>query len=184
MVAVALLAVNLMEQIGGAVDDKVLIGEVRRGIDTAEYLDNLQSVDGSVCVVDGVQNFRRTISGRCVAGLNGQVGAEHAGGGAGVAAGDEQVTAADAEIQIARLELRKFHAQILRFFLRSHAVRVPRSGLRCNDEFVPSLSSRLQFFEIRQIVVLQDTGVDGVEVAVGSAIGHQRFPRGKAAVQD
>ena len=36
VVAVALLAVNLMEQIGGAVDDKVLIGEVRRGIDTAE----------------------------------------------------------------------------------------------------------------------------------------------------
>ena len=58
MVAVALLAINLMEQIGGAVDDEVLIGEVRLGIDTTEQLDNLQSVDSSVCVVD-VPNRRR-----------------------------------------------------------------------------------------------------------------------------
>ena len=31
--------------------------------------------------------------------------------------------------------------------------------------------------------MLQGAGVDGVEMAVGAAIGHQRFPGGQVAVQ-
>ena len=143
MVAVAFFAINLMEQIGGTVDDEVLIGEVRRGVDAAEQLDDPQAVDGAVRVMDGVENFLGAILGRRVTVLDGQAGAEHAGGGAGVAAGDEQVAAADAEIQIAGLKFRKFNAQFLCLFLGIHAGRLPRGGAGCNDEFVRSLFARL-----------------------------------------
>ena len=72
------------------------------------------------------------ILGRRVTVFDGQTGAEHAGGGAGVAAGDEQVAAADAEIQIAGLKFRKFNAQFLCLFLGIHAGRLPRGGAGCN----------------------------------------------------
>ena len=39
MEAVALFAVQLVQQIGCAVDDQVLIGEVRRGVIAAEQLE-------------------------------------------------------------------------------------------------------------------------------------------------
>ena len=138
MVAVAVLAVNFVEQIAGAVDDEVLIGEVRRGVHAAEEFDDLQTVDGAVRVVDGVQDFFRAIFRCGVAVLNGQAIAEHAGGGAGVAAGDEQVAAADAEIQITGLQLRERHAQFLRLFLGRHAESVPCHVPRRNDEFNPA----------------------------------------------
>lgn len=57
MVAVAVLAVNFVQQIARAVDDEVLVSEVRRRVYAAEQLDDLEPVDRTVRVVDGVQDF-------------------------------------------------------------------------------------------------------------------------------
>ena len=94
--------------------------------------------------MDGIENFLGAILGRRVTVLDGQARAEHAGGGASVATGDEQVAAAYAEIQIAGLKFRKFNTKFLCLFLGIHAGRLPRGGAGCNDEFVRSLSARLQ----------------------------------------
>ena len=57
MVAVAVLAVDFVQQIARAVDDEVLVSEVRRRVYAAEQLDDLEPVDRTVRVVDGVQDF-------------------------------------------------------------------------------------------------------------------------------
>ena len=57
MVAVAVLAVNFVQEIARAVDDEVLVSEVRRRVYAAEQLDDLEPVDRTVRVVDGVQDF-------------------------------------------------------------------------------------------------------------------------------
>ncbi len=84
-------------------------------------------------VVDGVENLLRAILGGGVAILDGQAGAEHAGGGAGVAAGDEQVAAANAEIQVTGFLFGEFNAQFLRLVLGIHAGRLPRATCLGNE---------------------------------------------------
>ena len=98
MVAVAVLAVNFVQQIARAVDDEVLVSEVRRRVYAAEQLDDLEPVDRTVRVVDGVQDFFRAIFRRSIAVFDGQAATKHTSGGAGVAAGDEQVAAANSDI--------------------------------------------------------------------------------------
>lgn len=52
MEAVALLAKDLVEQVGAAVDHQMLVGEIERRVDAAEHLDDPEAIESSVGVPD------------------------------------------------------------------------------------------------------------------------------------
>lgn len=101
VVAVVVLAEDLMDQIRSAVDDEVLFDELAGGVDASEELENAQAVESPVSRVDGAEDLDRAVFGSFVALLNGNAGSEFSLEVADVSGGDEQISGFDAEIEIA-----------------------------------------------------------------------------------
>ena len=75
----AILAEDGDQQIGAAVDDLGVIGEVRRGVDHAKQLDNLDLVQRAGCLLHGGQKPEAGKPGMFIGLLPGHVGAHLAG---------------------------------------------------------------------------------------------------------
>ena len=67
---VAILAVQLMEQVGGTINDEVLIGELECRIYTSKYLDYTKTVECPVCVMNRLQDFNCTFFRRGISLLD------------------------------------------------------------------------------------------------------------------
>lgn len=63
MVAVGCLAEDLVEQVRRAVDDQMLVGEARGGINAAEDFQHFQAIERAVGLVDGAKDFSPRIRG-------------------------------------------------------------------------------------------------------------------------
>lgn len=100
MKAIARLAEDLMEQVGGAVNDEVLLDEVGVGVDAAEDLDDAEAVEGAVGVPDGIENSGGALAGGFVALFGGETIAELALEGGDMAGGEELLAGADAEVEV------------------------------------------------------------------------------------
>src|SRR5579863_5683173 len=107
MVAVGILPEHFVEQVGGPVDDQMLLDEIRRRIHAAEHLDHLQSIQSAVPVSNRLQYLDGTLPGRFVALGRGQTGPQFSLGIADMPRRDELVAALDAQVQVTRLLLRK-----------------------------------------------------------------------------
>lgn len=101
MEAVAGFAVDLVEEVRGAVDDEVVLDEVGGGVDAAEELEDAETIEGPVGVPNGIEDFGGAVAGGGVAVGGGESGAEFAFEGGDVSGGDEEVAGADAEVEVA-----------------------------------------------------------------------------------
>src|SRR5262249_36086155 len=70
VVAQGVLAEELVKEIGGTVDDQVLVGEVRRRVHTPQELQHAQPIERSVGLADRLKYLDSTFSGRLVALLD------------------------------------------------------------------------------------------------------------------
>ena len=122
VVAVAVLAVEFVQQIRCAVDDEVLLNEIRRGVDATEQLDDAEPVERAVGLADRAQNLDGAVFRGGVALLDSDVLAQHAFLIARVARGDQQISRADAEIEVTRFDGGKFQSQFGGFFFGAHDV--------------------------------------------------------------
>lgn len=120
MEAVGRFAEDFVEEIGSAVDDEVLLDEVRGGIYAAENFDDAEAVEGAVGVPDGVENFFHAVAGGGVAFLGGHSGAELAFEGADVAGAVDETAGANGQIEVAEILLGEFEAERFGFLLRGH----------------------------------------------------------------
>ena len=102
VITVAVLAENLVQQVGGAVDDQVLLNKIRRGIDTSQQLDDPQSIQGAVRLMNRLQNLDSAILGGLIALLCREAGAKLAFQVANMSRGNQPIAAADTEIEITR----------------------------------------------------------------------------------
>src|SRR5581483_7904192 len=122
MVAEIVLAEKLMQQVRGAIHHQVLIGELKRGIDAAEQLDDAQAVERAVSVVHGLQNFHGTFARRLVTLLDGQARPELALDVADVPRRYQHITRTCAQVEVTFFLFWERDAQFLRSLLCSHGV--------------------------------------------------------------
>lgn len=128
MIAVAGFAEYLVEEVGSAIDDEVLLDEVGGGVDAAEDLNDLETVEGAVGVPDGVEDLGGALAGGFVAVLGGESRAEFSFERADVTGAHQLIAGADAEVQVSRRLLFEGEAEILGDFLGIHSgMRIPGS---------------------------------------------------------
>ena len=118
--AVAGFPVDLVEEVGGAVDDEVVLDEVRGGVDAPEEFQDTESIEGAVGVPDGVEDLGGAIAGGGVAVGGGESGAEFAFEGGDVSGGDEEVAGPDTHVEVAGGLLFEGESERLGGLLRGH----------------------------------------------------------------
>ena len=64
MIAVAVLAEDFMQEIRGAIDDKMLFDKIRRAVDTSQQFDHPDRVERSGHPAEALQEFDRHLVGR------------------------------------------------------------------------------------------------------------------------
>ena len=101
MEAIASLAEDFVQEVGGSVDYQVLLYEIQSRVDAAKNLDDAEAVEGAMGVPDRVQDFGDTLTRCGIALLCCDVSTELALEGTDMAGTDQLVSALDAEIEVA-----------------------------------------------------------------------------------
>ena len=117
MVAIPVLAKDLVEQVGCTINHQVMVGKLERGIDATEYLDHAQAVQRAMLGMDGRQDLLGTLAGRGVSLLHLKIITEFSLDVAGMPRRDQQVAGPDTEVQVARFLLGEFNALFVRWCL-------------------------------------------------------------------
>lgn len=120
MKALAVLAEDLVQQVRGAVHDKMLLIEFERRVHIAGQLDDPQSVQRAMDVPHRTQDCFRAILRGGVTLLHGEAGSEFASGVTHLPGGEELGASADAQVQISGTYPLKIDAQAFRCLLWSH----------------------------------------------------------------
>ena len=130
VVAVGGFAVDFVQEVAAAVDDQVLVCEIRGGVDAAQQFEDLQAVERAVEVPDGVQDLYGAVAGGFFAFLDRGALPQLAFQVTDMAGGDEQVARAYDQGEVAGFLFGEGDTERFGFFLGSHWRVIPLSGIQ------------------------------------------------------
>lgn len=128
MIAIPILAENLVEKVGRPVDHEVLVGKCSRRIDTPQHFNDFQPIQRAIGLTERTENLHRTFFRGGVALFDGQSGSQDALGIAHMAAAHVQIARADTEIEITLGLFGKGNTELDGALLRRHEWEKVKGG--------------------------------------------------------
>ena len=100
MISVAVFPEEFVDQVGGTVDDEMLIGEITGRVDATEQFDHTETVERAVHIMNGTDNFLTTVLRGGISLLDGEILSENSFEIADMTGSDELIPAADTKIEV------------------------------------------------------------------------------------